>query len=122
MACSTLAWVAVTLLTRPEDKALLLTFYRRTRPNPALWGPIARDTPDVAVEHDGWNNLLDWLAGCAMIYLVLFGTGHLLFDRLVPGLVCLALAALAGGVVYWDLSRRQWKVLSDEAEGRTDPP
>ena len=31
---STLAWIVTTLLTAPEDKELLLAFYRRTRPNP----------------------------------------------------------------------------------------
>jgi Na+/proline symporter len=115
VGCCTITWVAVTLLTAPEDKLLLIAFYRRTRPNPALWRPIARAAPDVPVERDGWNNLLDWLAGSAMIYLALFGTGKIIFGQTLLGLAFLVLAALAGGIVYWDLSRRQWSVVSDEA-------
>ena len=110
----TVTWLAVTLLTAPEDMPLLLAFYRRTRPNPALWQPIAREAREVLVEHDGWNNLLDWLAGCAMIYLALFGTGKIIFGETRLGVGLLALATLAGVVVYRDLSRRNWKLVSDE--------
>src|SRR5512139_3796674 len=46
-----------------------------------------------------------WLAGCAMIYLVLFGTGKIIFGETLLGLGLLALAILAGVVVYRDLSR-----------------
>jgi len=113
-AC-TLTWLTVTWCTPPEDGSLLVAFYRRARPNPAFWGPIARQAPGVPVEHDGWHNLVDWLAGCAMIYLALFGTGKLIFGQTLTGFALLALAALAGGVVYWDLSRRNWKIVSDAA-------
>ena len=114
VASCTLTWLAVTLLTAPEDHALLLAFYRRIRPNPALWRPIAREAREVPVEQDGWNNLLDWLAGCAMIYLALFGTGKILFGETRLGIGLLALATLAGAIVYRDLSRRKWKLLSDD--------
>ncbi len=38
----------------------------------------------------------DWMAGCAMIYLALFGTGKILFGETRLGLGLLALATLAG--------------------------
>jgi Na+/proline symporter len=111
-AC-TITWVAVTFLTAPENPALLLAFYRRTRPHPALWQPIARQAPEVRSEADFQHNLTDWLAGCAMVYLALFGTGKLLFGHMRSGIFFLTLAALAGGLVWRDLSRRNWKVLGD---------
>ena len=110
----TIAWLSVTLLTPPEDPSLLVAFYRRTRPNPALWQPIAREAPEVPVERDGWRNLLDWLAGCVMIYLTLFGTGKIIFGQTLLGLALLALAALAGAWIYRDLRLRKWRVVSDE--------
>ncbi len=39
---TTATWLAVTFLTRPEPKEVLLAFYRRTRPSKTGWGPIAR--------------------------------------------------------------------------------
>src|SRR5579863_3507994 len=42
---TTATWLAVTFLTRPEPKEVLLAFYRRTRPSRTGWSPIARLGP-----------------------------------------------------------------------------
>ena len=49
-----------------------------------------------------------------MIYLALFGTGKIIFGETRLGLGLLALATLAGVVVYRDLSRRNWKLVSED--------
>src|SRR2546427_7133039 len=49
---------------------------------------------------------LDWAAGCVLIYGVLFGVGKLLLHETLPGVVLLGLGAIAGAVIYRDLSRR----------------
>ncbi len=110
-------WLLVTWLTPPEDEQTLLAFYRRVRPNPALWGPVAGKAADIPMRHDGWNNLLDWFAGCVMIYLALFGTGKIIFGQIQTGVLFLMTAAVAGWVVYWDLNRRGWKVFEEETGG-----
>jgi len=69
------------------------------------------------MRHDGWNNLLDWFAGCVMIYLALFGTGKIIFGQIQTGVLFLMTAAVAGWVVYWDLNRRGWKVFEEETGG-----
>ena len=114
-ACSTVAWLATTFLTAPEDDRVLLAFYRKVRPGAALWGPIAALAPDVVPSRDGACNLLDFAAGCAMTYLSLFGVGKLLFGETGLGLLLLALAAAAAGLLYWDLNRRGWKLGADAA-------
>ncbi|MEW6234453.1 MAG: sodium:solute symporter family protein [Candidatus Omnitrophota bacterium] len=114
VAGSTLIWLVVTIATAPEDKKTLLQFYRRTRPNPVLWGPIAREAMDITPPKDGWSNFFDWIAGCVMIYLALFGVGKIIFGHWTSGFVFLAIALAAGGFLYWDLNRRGWKVLDDE--------
>lgn len=112
VAASTAVWLLVTFLTRPEEKAKLLSFYRKVRPNPVFWGAIAREASDVVPPKDGLNNLLDFAAGCVMVYMVLFGTGNILFGRLTTGFAFLGIAVAAGGVIYWDLNRRGWKVIN----------
>ena len=113
VACSTVTWLAVTWLTAPESEATLLAFYRRVRPGAALWGPIAAKATDVVPKKDGLNNLLDWAAGCVMVYATLFGVGDILFGRTHAGLGLLALAVGAGFVIYVDLNRRGWKTVME---------
>jgi Na+/proline symporter len=108
---TTAVWLAVTLLTPPEPTDQLLAFYRRVRPAAALWGPVARLSPDVVPVHDLRRNLLDWVAGCALIYGGLFGAGKIILKEYAEGFVFLSVAVVAGGYIYADLSRRGWKTM-----------
>ena len=112
VSVTTIVWLAVTFLTEPEPKETLLSFYRRVRPSAALWGPIAREATDIVPVRDGVFNLVDWLCGVAMIYAFLFGAGKIIFGQLATGLVFLAVGLFLGAVIYRDLNRRGWKVVS----------
>src|SRR5207248_2047430 len=72
---------------------------------------VAARAPDVQASSDGLANLLDWVAGCVLVYGVLFGVGKLLLHETRPGMLLLALSALAGWVIYRDLSRRGWSAV-----------
>jgi len=110
---TTAVWLAATFLTAPETDATLLRFYRKVRPSPAGWKPVAKLAPEVPVSHDlGWN-LLDWLCGCVLIYGSLFGIGKIILGETALGLGMLAVAAVAGCVIYWDLSRRGWTAVME---------
>jgi solute:Na+ symporter, SSS family len=111
VAITTVVWLATTFLTKPEPEETLVAFYRRTRPSVTGWTPIARLAPDVKPARDGLSNLLDWLAGCVLIYGVLFGVGKLLLHETVPGLMLLAGGVAGGAIIYWDLSRRGWSAV-----------
>src|SRR6266496_6362341 len=111
VAVTTAVWLAVTFLTRPESDATLVAFYRGTRPSRTGWGPVAARAPDVQPSRDGLANLLDWVAGCVLVYGALFGVGKLLLHDTVPGLLLLALSGVAGAVIYRDLSRRGWSTV-----------
>jgi SSS family solute:Na+ symporter len=111
VACSTTVWLTVTLMTGAEKKEILLSFYRRVRPSAALWGPIAREAADVAPNHDAFYNFLDWISGCVMVYMTLFGVGKIIFGQMGMGIGFLVIAVVAGYVIYWDLNRRGWKTV-----------
>jgi SSS family solute:Na+ symporter len=113
VAITTVVWLSVTFLTKPESKETLTAFYRRTHPSAAGWRPIARLVPDVRPSTGGLSNLLDWFCGCVLIYGVLFGTGKLLLKEFAAGSVLMALGLAAGAVIYWDLSRRGWSSVVD---------
>ena len=108
VAITTVVWLAVTYLTKPEPQETLTAFYRRTRPSRTGWTPIAALAPDVKVASSGLANLLDWVAGCVLIYGVLFGVGKLLLQETTVGLLLLGLAAVGGFVIYRDLTKRGW--------------
>ncbi len=122
VAASTLAWLLVTWWTAPEAPQTLLRFYRRVRPSPTFWGPIARQAPEITPRHDEGSNFLDWLAGCVMIYATLFGAGKIIFGQRGLGLLFLAAAAGAGIFLYRHLSRRGWKVVADESPENLKTP
>jgi solute:Na+ symporter, SSS family len=113
VAVTTAVWLAVTFATAPESQATLLSFYRRTRPSAAGWGPIAKLAPEIQPARDGLANLLDWAAGCILIYGVLFGTGKMLLHEFVPGLALLAMGAVGFAILYRDLSKRGWHAVVD---------
>jgi Na+/proline symporter len=113
VAVTTIIWLAVTFLTRPEQKDVLLSFYRRVRPSAALWGPIAKEATDIVPRKDGLFNLLDWLSGVAMIYAFLFGAGKIIFGQVLLGLAFLAVGLIFGGVIYVDLNKRGWETIAE---------
>jgi SSS family solute:Na+ symporter len=113
VSITTAVWLAVTFLTAPESKETLVAFYRRTHPSAAGWRPIAKLAPEVRPSRDGLANLLDWIAGCVLIYGVLFGTGKLLLKDFQAGSILLAAGLVGGAIIYWDLSRRGWSTVVD---------
>jgi solute:Na+ symporter, SSS family len=110
---TTATWLATTFLTRPEPDDVLITFYRRTRPSLAGWARIAAKAPDVKPSSDGWYNALDWIAGCGLIYGLLFGVGKLILKEWTPAFVLLAVGLAGGIVIFWDLNRRGWSTVVD---------
>jgi len=116
VAVTSLVWLSVTFATDPEPQSKLLEFYKRVRPSAAGWKPIAALAPDIIPVHDGWYNLMDWLLGCLMVYMTLFGIGKLLLGAPGVGTLFLAIAAASGYGIYWDLSRRGWETLSGRGD------
>ncbi len=105
---TTVVWLTVTLLTKPESDQTLVKFYVRARPGVTGWGPIARLAPEVKSSNNGWYSALDWVSGCVLIYGVLFGTGKLLLGEWALGFSLLGMGLAGGAVIWWDLSRRGW--------------
>jgi SSS family solute:Na+ symporter len=97
---TTVVWLSVTFLTKPEPMDKLVEFYRRVRPSKAGWGPVAKVAGPVETADDAGAGLVDWLLGCGLIYTSLFGTGKLILGEPVMGSGLLALAAAAAYLLY----------------------
>ena len=107
-AVTTLVWLIVTYATKPEPEQVLLKFYRDVRPHVSGWKPVARLAPEVPPTRDLGRNLLSWVLGCAMVYLALFGLGHVLLGPMWQGLLLLVLAAACAFALYTNIIRSGW--------------
>jgi solute:Na+ symporter, SSS family len=109
---TTIAWLVVTFLTRAESNATLLAFYRRVHPTVYGWKHIAKLAPELPEVKDVAGNAFNWLMGVILVYGCLFGIGKLVFQQWGQGILLLAIATIAGYLIFWDLSRRGWETLS----------
>jgi hypothetical protein len=55
---------------------------------------------------------MDWALGCLMVYMALFGIGHLLLGSTSLGIVFLVVAVFCAYAIYWDFSKRGWETLA----------
>ena len=97
---TTLVWLTVTFLTRPEPDDVLIRFYTRVRPDARGWRRIATRAADPRPQQDIGGNLMAWALGCAMIYACLFGTGKLLLHQPMTGMLLLAGSAACALLLY----------------------
>ena len=89
VAGTTVVWLAVTFLTPPEPMEHLKRFYARVRPGGRGWEEVAGGAEE---EGPGPRGLLNWVVGCAVVYLGLFGTGQLFLGRAWRGWVLIVVA------------------------------
>jgi Na+/proline symporter len=102
---TSLVWIIVTLLTKPEPDAKLLAFYRKVRPQITGWRPIAAQSPEIPQTHGLVRNLWCWILGCAMTYGALFGVGKLLLRHWGSGTLLILMALVTAWLIYRELSR-----------------
>ena len=109
---TTIVWLITTFLTRPESEETLVSFYRRVHPSVYGWQKISKLVPEMPQVRDLASNTFNWVMGTILVYGCLFGIGKLIFGQWISGALMLVVAAVAGYLIFWDLSRRGWETLS----------
>ena len=102
---TTLVWIVVTLCTRPEQEETLVRFYERVRPHATGWRPIAAIARTPGEIEPLGVSLIDWIAGCGLVYGTLFGIGKLVLAEPVAASGWLALAVVCATIIFINVRR-----------------
>ena len=107
---TTVSWVGVTLLTRPEPSQVLYSFIEKINPGGPGWKAVhqkaTNDGKKLHVLASSWNvplGIVCMLLGALAIYSMMFATGYFLYGETILALEvsALALAASLGLFYYW---------------------
>jgi SSS family solute:Na+ symporter len=104
---TTIVWITVTILTKREPESILLSFYRKVRPDVTGWSAIAALAPEIPRTHDIGRNLWCWILGCAMVYSALFGVGKLLMRHWPLGTFLVLTATICAWRMAKELNRER---------------
>ncbi len=104
VAVVTVIWLIATLITKPESKEVLNSFYERTQPGGPGWAKVIKEASEVGVElvHDkneGWNvpsGILAMLLGCILIYSCMFTTGYWIYGETTLAITTTITAIVSG--------------------------
>lgn len=106
---STIVWMIVTYSTRPTETKTLRSFYKKVHPGGPGWKPIATEMPEVQPDKGMGMMLVNYIAGCFLVLFSLFGIGRIIFGMYLEAMLFLAIAAIAGFIIYRNLSRTGWE-------------
>ena len=106
---TTIVWLLVTFMTKPDDDQKLIEFYKKTRPGGPGWKRIV-NLPDFKNEkghNKTWavpRGILCMLVGCLAIYSALFSTGYFIYGELYLGLIMLS-STIIFSILLFNLSK-----------------
>ncbi|MCK5740033.1 Na+:solute symporter, partial [bacterium] len=107
---TTLAWVLVTLITKPSDSATLRRFYALVHPGGPGWAKIVAAAKsdgevfsDAEKDWDVPTSILCMVLGCFTVYGTLFSTGFWIYGNRGPAIVLTVISILAAVTLmfYW---------------------
>ncbi len=117
VAVNTIAWLSVTLLTKPADEERLRDFYRKVRPGGRGWNRVlarARtdgDPIDVrAARGELPLGILAMTMGCLAVYTALFATGYWIYGETAAALILSGIAVISTALLV-----RLWGALARTA-------
>jgi SSS family solute:Na+ symporter len=105
VAITTVAWIAVTLLTRPTDSNTLANFYNAVTPYGNGWKPFKKkaavENLPLKTTNDVFTiDLASMLLGIVFVYTSLFATGYVIYGNMVGAVVLITIAVVSGITIF----------------------
>ncbi len=120
MGITTLLWIIVALLTKPDPEQLLSDFYVRARPL-GFWGPFQK-LATAEVKRSArpiFTGLLIAVLGASAVALFILGFTHAWFARYMTSVTVLAIAVIIF-CVFWKMAQRYLTFLELRLDDRSD--
>ena len=92
---TTIIWILVTFATPPENKEVLLNFYKKITPGGPGWKAVVGNNQ---IEKSQWSvpsGILAMILALIMIYSLLFATGYFIYGNFQLGIILTAIAVIA---------------------------
>ena len=100
---TTVIWVAVTFMTKPESDATLRSFYKRIQPGGPGWAKVVskaqNDNEEITSFKEKWSvpsGIGAMLIGVVLIYAIMFATGYWIYGETTTALILTGVAIIAG--------------------------
>ncbi|HXR79713.1 MAG TPA: hypothetical protein VN763_02295, partial [Saprospiraceae bacterium] len=107
---TTIGWVTVTLLTKPESNEVLSKFYQQVKPHPLGWKRWLKatgQTTEIRSGAGGGYELLAMVVGCLMVYGYLFGMGYWIYGEGIYAIIWTGVGLISSWALW-----RMWGKLS----------
>ncbi|WPR76846.1 sodium:solute symporter family protein [Algoriphagus sp. NG3] len=112
---TSLVWVLATFASKPEDKTILNSFYKKTTPGGPGWNKVLDDAKaegiDIEKSHEKWSvpsGILAMILGCILVYSCMFATGNWIYGN-YPLAIGLTVTVVVSGL----LLAKVWNNMKD---------
>jgi SSS family solute:Na+ symporter len=101
VALTTVCWVVAAFVTKPTERATLISFYKKVHPAGPGWTEVRKEAgvseADAALHGDHMGMAaLGWVSGCIVIWSSLFAIGNFLYGRTESALILTAVFVVSG--------------------------
>ena len=82
--CSTIIWLLVTFISKPESDDVLKSFVRKIQPGGLGWERVTNGMETAELSAEGWalpRGIMLMLVGCGLVYGTLFTTGMIIYGN-----------------------------------------
>lgn len=102
---TTIAWIVVTLLTRPTSTSTLVEFYNQVTPYGKGWNRFKELASENQLEltqtkDNATIDLASMMLGIVFVYTSLFATGYLLYGNWSAAMVLILIAIVSGWTIF----------------------
>ncbi len=104
---TTIIWVTVTFLTKPDDDEVLFKFYAKIQPGGPGWTAILNKAKASGIEilktQEKWmvpSGILAMVLGCLLVYGVLFSMGSWIYGNVMLASILTVCSAVAGFLLF----------------------
>jgi hypothetical protein len=107
---TTVTWVATAYLSKPTDRHILISFYKKVLPFGPGWRRISREAGVSALDAQATHEniplaLLGWFAGSTVIWSSLFAVGSILYGRTMSAIVLTSVFVGSGLLLIYVMNR-----------------